>query len=76
MTQEITDAMLDERARRMADDQYSNAEQATREALKVERESYKWIRTAKHANIECIDHCTCGLDAHKQVLRTRLGITE
>lgn len=60
------------------------------EALKIDRESYKWLLGAIHAtgcadwkrlsmdviDIETSHKCDCGLDAHLTTLRTRLGITE
>ena len=94
MSQEITDAMLDEQAKELTIRYLADLKNdprdapkchfdAIRTALEVDRESLRIIEgcphygscRAAHNHIDNTRHpCTCGLDAHKQVLRTRLGI--
>jgi uncharacterized protein YwqG len=89
MTQEITDAMLDEQAEHLTSlfamagygtftqDPERIYRNVTRTALEVERESLRYLEEAKEA-LESNDvwgHCA-GIAGHINRLRTRLGITE
>ena len=100
MSQEITDAMLDEQAEHLTSlfamagygtftqDPERIYRNVTRTALEVERESLRLLE-GMICNVYCPSNylldppvkpvndfgpCTCGRDAHIQVLRTRLGI--